>query len=256
MHPEAKVDSSARIGPFCVIEEGAYIGPGCLIDSHVVIKKGTSLGASVSIGSFSVIGGLPQDLNFNQDSVSTVIIGDATVIREGVTIHRSKYAGAKTVIANNCYLMAQCHVGHDCEVGPYAIITNNVLLAGHVQVGAYANIGGGACVHQFVRIGSYSMLGGFSAVVKDIPPYCLSARRNELIGLNLVGLRRHGFSPVVIQDIKNAYQLMFSGEGTYVQKATDCIQKQLFKTPEGANFFQFFLESKRGCLNPSSKIRS
>ncbi len=251
IHPEAKLDPSVEIGPFCYIEKGTILGAGCKLGSHVIIREGVRLEPNVSVDSFSILGGLPQDLEFQKDIKSFVSIGTGTCIREGVTIHRSKYKGETTYVGKKCYLMAHSHVGHDCVVKDKVILANNVLLAGHVEVADNVTIGGNTSIHQFLRIGEGAMVGGFSGFTKDVPPFCLVAERNRLAGLNLVGLKRFGVTSQTLQELKRAYTLVFAKIGTsLMDKAQTLLASGQYKSPEVQTFLAFFQPSKKGILTP------
>lgn len=251
IHPEARLDPSVEIGPFCYIEKGVVLGPGCKLASHVIIREGTHLEGDVSVDSFSVLGGLPQDLGFQKGLHSCVFIGAGTLIREGVTIHRSKYEGETTYVGKKCYLMAQSHIGHDCVVQDQVTLANNVLLAGHVVVANNVTIGGNTSIHQFLRIGEGAMVGGFSGFTKDVPPFCLVAERNRLAGLNLVGLKRLSITAQALKELKQAYTLVFAKTGTsLMDKAQTLLASGHYKSPEAKAFLAFFQPSKKGILTP------
>ena len=221
IHPSAVVSGSARIGegvkigPYCVVDEHVEIGDGCELISHVVVTGHTRIGARNRIFPFASIGHAPQDLKYHGEP-SKVVIGDDNTIRESVTINPGTEGGGMlTQIGNNNLLMAYCHVAHDCLLGNDIVMANNATLAGHVEVHDGAIIGGMSAIHQFLRIGKYSMIGGMSGVVKDIPPYCLAAGgyRPGLAGLNLVGLRRRGFSKDRIATLKEVYRILLQSSG-------------------------------------------
>ncbi len=182
-----------QIHPTALIQEGARLGACCVIHAHAVISGHCELGEGVVVHPFAVIGGDPQDVSFDANTQSGVRIGARTVIREHVTINRATKNGTSTEIGSDCFLMASCHVAHDCRVGDRVVITNAVLLAGHVLVGDRAFLGGGAVIHQFCRIGESAMIGGGARISRDVAPYTLATERNAMIGLNFVGLRRRGF---------------------------------------------------------------
>lgn len=226
IHPTAVVSDKAsigenvKIGPFCVVDEHVSIGDGCELISHVVISGHTTIGASNRIFPFATVGHEPQDLKFHGEP-SEVVIGDNNTIRESVTINPGTEGGGMlTRIGNGNLLMAYAHVAHDCMVGNEVIMANNATLAGHVIVDDGAIIGGMSAIHQFLRIGRYSMIGGMSGIVKDIPPYCLTAGgyRPSLAGLNLVGLRRRGFSNECIKVLKDIYRILLQGSGKIVDR--------------------------------------
>lgn len=224
IHPTAVVSDKAsigenvKVGPFCVVGEDVSIGDGCELISHVVVSGHTTIGSNNRIFPFATVGHEPQDLKFHGES-SELVIGDNNTIRESVTINPGTEGGGMlTRIGNNNLLMAYAHVAHDCIVGNEVVMANNATLAGHVIVDDGAIIGGMSAIHQFLRIGRYSMIGGMSGIVKDIPPYCLTAGgyRPGLAGLNLVGLRRRGFSNERIKVLKDIYRILLQGRGRIV----------------------------------------
>jgi len=221
IHPSATVSDKAsigegvNIGPYCVVDEHVTLGDGCELISHVVVSGHTTIGSNNRIFPFACIGHEPQDLKFHGE-LSEVVIGDNNTIRESVTINPGTEGGGMlTRIGSRNLLMAYAHVAHDCLVGDEVIMANNATLAGHVEVDDGAIIGGMSAIHQFLRIGRYSMIGGMSGIVKDIPPYCLTAGgyRPGLAGLNLVGLRRRGFSNERIKMLKEIYRTLLQGSG-------------------------------------------
>lgn len=216
VEPGAIVSESVLVGPFSIIESGAQIEDGSSIDSHCVVRRGSKIGKYCKIDSFSVIGGDPQFLGFIQSTNSGVIIGDNTVLREGVTVHRSCYKEKNTIVGEKCLLMANSHVAHDCQIGDSVVLANAVLLAGHVFVGDKTFIGGGAAVHQFARIGAGVMVGGLTVITKDVAPYCMVTGRNAINGLNLIGLKRSGIDRSTIKQLKEAFRYVFSSTNTKV----------------------------------------
>lgn len=211
----AEIGENVEIGPNCVIDEHVKLGDGCKLLSHVVLTGHTTIGKNNRIFPFASIGHEPQDLKFHGEP-SEVVIGDDNTIRESVTINPGTEGGGMlTRIGNGNLLMAYAHVAHDCIVGNDVVMANNATLAGHVTVEDGAIIGGMSAIHQFLRIGKYSMIGGMSGIVKDIPPFCLTAGgyRPGLAGLNLVGLKRRGFSNEEIRTLKELYRLLLQGSG-------------------------------------------
>jgi UDP-N-acetylglucosamine acyltransferase len=218
IHPTAVIDPGARIGAgaqiaaYAVIEDEVTIGDGCRIGAHAVIKRHTRMGARNQVGEHAVIGGDPQDLKFNADTKSGVDIGDDNVLREGVTIHRGSRPDSHTRVGNNCFLMAYSHVAHDCSVGNHVILANSVNLAGEVTVFDRAFVSGAVNVHQFCRIGRNAMVGGCSKITQDVLPFCITdGNPGRARGLNLVGLRRSGFTAADIKALKEAYRLLYEG---------------------------------------------
>lgn len=257
IHEATRIPPDVIIGAYSVIEDGVEIGPGTIIREHAVIRSGTVIGARCHIDSHAVLGGLPQDLSFNPKTPTGVRIGDGVTIREGVTVNRATEAGTFTEIGDSAMLMANSHVGHDCRVGAHVILANGVLIGGRVEIGEHAFLGGGAGVHQFCRIGRTSMISGLSRISQDIPPYCMMAERNEIIGLNLVGLRRRGLERETIREIKKLYQLVFAVEGRPAVFARGALADGTAKTPEGRDFLEFMAaESKKGVARPRKGSRA
>ena len=234
------------IHPTAIIEDGAHLGADCEVQAHAVIKRGAVLGDRVTVHPFAVIGGDPQDLKFDRATPSGVRIGAGTTLREYVTVNRSTRAGGFTEIGENCFLMAASHVGHDCVVGRQAVLANAVLLAGHVHVGDHAFFGGNSCFHQFLRVGESVMVSGGSRFSLDLPPFVLAAERNDVIGLNLVGLRRRGFSREAIRELKDAFRAVYGTPGNIRDVAAAALAGGAFATTEARRFLEFFTGGKRG----------
>ncbi|HEY4302798.1 MAG TPA: acyl-ACP--UDP-N-acetylglucosamine O-acyltransferase [Candidatus Didemnitutus sp.] len=234
------------IHPTALVEEGVEVGTGCIIHAYAIIKRHTILGPGVVVHPFAVIGGDPQDLRFDPATKSGVRIGARTVVRESVTISRATRAGAWTEIGEDCFLMASAHVAHDCVVGNRVILANAVLLAGHVTIGDHAFFGGVALVHQFVRIGESTMISGVTRALQDVPPYTIAAERNEVIGLNLVGLRRRGFGRETIGELKEAFRHVYFTAGNIRTIARGALDSGRFKSDEARRFLEFFAGGKRG----------
>jgi UDP-N-acetylglucosamine acyltransferase len=255
VHSTAIVDSSAQIGAGATIGAGALIeadveiGRDCQIEAYAIVRKHARLGDAVKVDSFAVIGGNPQALGFDPSMVSHVEIGDRTIIREAVTVNRASAAGAKTVIGEDCFLMANSHVAHDCVLEDGVILANNAMIAGHVSIGEKTSVGGGAGIHQFCRIGAHCMIAGNATITADVPPYIMAAERNEVHGLNLVGLRRGQFEPCEIKDLKRCYRAVFFGGGNLKKKAEAAAREHEFGTTDpGAHFLKFFETGKRGFI--------
>jgi UDP-N-acetylglucosamine acyltransferase len=220
IHPSAIVEDGARlgagveIGPFCHIGAQAKLGDGVRLISHVSLAGDTSVGARTVIYPFASIGHPPQDLKYRGESVR-LSIGDDCLIREGVTMNPGTAAGgSETIVGPRSVFLANGHVGHDCRIGEGVVLSNNVMLAGHVQVGDFANLGGGAAVHQFTRIGAHAFIGGLAGVENDVIPFGIAlGNRAGLAGLNVVGLKRRGFSHEAIHELRRAYKMLFNGGG-------------------------------------------
>jgi UDP-N-acetylglucosamine acyltransferase len=247
VHRNARIAEGVEIGPFSVIGEHVTIGQDTWIGPHVVITGWTTIGKNCKIYQFSSIGEVPQALKFKGEE-SHVIIGDNNVIREFVTINRAtSHGGGKTVLGDGNFLMAYAHVAHDCLIGNEVIMSNAATLAGHIEIEDGAIIGGLAAVHQFVRIGAYCFISGLSGVPQDIPPYILVAGgRCKPYGLNMVGLKRHGFSRETIKGLKKAYKIIFRS-GLILEKAIKAIEEdEIESIPEVLHLVQFIKGSKRG----------
>jgi UDP-N-acetylglucosamine acyltransferase len=234
------------IHPTAIIEEGVQLGAGCVIHAYAIVKKYSVLGEGVVVHSFAVIGGDPQYLKFDPATVSAVKIGAGTVVRESVTINRSIHAGQATTVGARCFLMTGAHVGHDTVVADDVVLANNVLLAGHVSIGRHCFMGGGSVVHQFVRVGEGAMISGASRVALDIPPFVMAAERNEIIGLNLIGLKRRGVNRAAVAEIKEAFRLVYFTPGNIRTVAATALAGGVFQTAEARQFLAFFSEGKRG----------
>jgi UDP-N-acetylglucosamine acyltransferase len=238
------------IHPTAIIEQGAQLGADCEIHAHAIITKHAILGDRVVVHPFAVIGGDPQYLKFERTTESFVRVGNGTVLREYVTINRAIHTGQATTVGENCFLMASAHLGHDCAVGDQVVLANNVMLAGHVSVGNFAFIGGGAAAHQFTRIGEGVMLGGLARITRDLAPYTIVAERDEVSGLNLVGLKRRGVSREAIRELKAAFQAVYSENGNIRDLATRALASGGFTTTEARRFLEFFTTGKRGFARP------
>lgn len=214
IHPTAIVDSSAKIdptatiGPHVVIDGPVEIGARTTVQASAVILGRARIGADCRIHSHSVVGDVPQDRAYQNDD-SLCLIGDRCTIREGVTIHRGTGDGTATVIGNDCFLMTNSHVGHNCTLADHVTMVSGSLLGGHVQVGEKAVISGNTAVHQFVRVGMLTMLAGVTAVTQDIPPFAMTDHLGRVAGINVVGLRRSGYGSAERAEIKHAFRLLY-----------------------------------------------
>ena len=228
VHPSAIVEAGARladgviVGPFCHVGADASLGEGVTLLSHVVVTGRTTIGPRAKIFPFASIGHQPQDLKYHGEA-STLSIGSDCLIREGVTMNPgTEGGGLATVVGDRCAFLANSHVAHDCKVGDNVVLSNNVMLAGHTTIGDFVILGGGSAVHQFVRIGGHAFIGGLAGVENDIIPYGMAlGNRAYLAGLNLVGLKRRGFSREAIHDLRRAYRLLFAAEGTLKDRVED-----------------------------------
>ena len=247
VHPAAKIASNVVIDPFVTIDQDVEIGEGTRIGSNVTILEGARIGKNCTICSGAVISGIPQDLKFRGEK-TYAIIGDNTTIRECVTVNRGTASKGKTVIGNNCLIMAYCHVAHDCVIGDNVIMSNSVQVAGEVVIDNYAVIGGGALIHQFSRIGAHVMLQGGALVNKDIPPYVKAGRCPiSYAGINSIGLRRRGFSNEQIRDIQEVFRYIYLSAMNN-SDAIERIEAELPATKERDEIIMFVRNSKRGII--------
>ena len=254
IHPTAIVDPGARIGanteigPFSVIGAQAVIGERTVIQSHVVIEGDVVIGASNFIGHGAIIGAPPQDLSFLPERKTKIEIGNENVIREYCTIHRGRAEGSSTKIGDNNFLMVGVHVGHNCEINDNVIIANNCLLAGHVLVDDQAFLGGGSTFHQNMHVGRLVMVQGSSAFGKDLPPFTIAAERNSIFGVNVVGLKRAGFSAKDREEIKDAFKLLYAS-GLNISQALEKAATINFGAP-AREFFEFVAKAKKRGICP------
>ncbi len=245
--PKAEIEDDVEIGPFSVIEGGVYISSGTKVGPYVNIREGTRIGKNCIIEAHCVIGAPPQHFAYRGER-SFVEIGNNVVLREGVTIHKATGEGEKTIIGDNCYLMVGCHVAHNCKIGKGVVMANLVGLSGYVEVEDGAVFGGMAGLHQFVRVGERAMIGGLSKVVKDVPPYLLvDGHPARIHGVNMVGLKRAGFSLEEREEIKRIYKFIYLSEG-YWKEALEKLPVEFSNSKFAEKIREFFLRSKRGVM--------
>jgi UDP-N-acetylglucosamine acyltransferase len=252
INPTAVIGNNVTIDPFAVVEGEVTIGDDCHIMSHAIIMEGTVIGKKCKIFPSAVIGAIPQDLKFAGEKTN-VVIGDNNTIRECVTINRGTVDRLKTVVGNNCLLMAYVHLAHDCLVGNNVILANTVQLAGHVTVGDYAIIGGMAAAIQFATIGAHTYIAGNTEIRKDVPPYIKAGRAPlSYVGLNSVGLQRRGFSTEKINEILDIYRHIYL-RGLNTTQAIEVIEKEFSASVEKSEIVDFITSSKRGIVKGSAK---
>ena len=243
--PSAELGKDVDIGPFTTIEADVNIGDGTVIGPNVSIMPNTLIGPHCNIHAGAVLGGVPQDVDFEGER-SFVTIGANCQIREGVTINRGTQPDSVTEIGDDCFLMALSHFGHNVKLGNKVIVANGALLAGYVEVGDQVFISGNCVLHQFVTVGRLAMLGGGCGVSKDVPPFCLvkPLEGNTIAGLNSIGLRRSTLSAKDRQEIKEAFKLLFLS-GLNVSHALEKI-KSAYPSGPASEFSTFIDESERG----------
>ncbi|MBN1472095.1 MAG: acyl-ACP--UDP-N-acetylglucosamine O-acyltransferase [Syntrophaceae bacterium] len=243
---DAQLEEGVEVGPYAIIGADVKIGKNTVIGPHTVIDNFTHIGEKCHIFQFCSIGAPPQDLKFGGEK-TRVIIGNFNTIREFVTIHRSTTADiGMTIMGDHNLIMAYAHVAHNCKLGSHIVMANAATLAGHVLVEDYAIISGLTGVHQFCRVGAHCMIGGCSAAVKDVPPYTIAQGNHaKLFGLNLIGLKRRGFSDKTIKAISEAYRIIFRSK----LRLKDAIKKaepKVEDVPEAKHFVKFIKEAERG----------
>ncbi|MHB8281489.1 MAG: acyl-ACP--UDP-N-acetylglucosamine O-acyltransferase [bacterium] len=240
------LDNSTDVGPYCVIKDYVKIGKNNKIASHVVIEGNTEIGDNNKIFQFASIGSVPQDLKYKGEN-TRLIIGSNNIIREYATFNPGTITGnSVTVIGDFNLFMMSTHVAHDCVIGNYAILANHATLAGHVEINDFAILGGLCAIHQFTKIGESALISGGTMVVQDIPPYLIaSGDRARIYGINKIGLERRGFSKEEIDDVKNAYKIVYRSKLT-IKNAISKIKSEINTNPIVEKFIEFILNSKRG----------
>lgn len=247
IHPNAVIEDNVIIDPFSYIEDNVEIKTGTHIMAHACIMHGARIGKNCTIFPNAVVAGIPQDLKFdNEESLAT--IGDNTVVRECVTVNRGTKSRGHTMIGNNCLLMAYSHVAHDCVINDHVIVGNTVQLAGEVEIDDYAILSGGTLVHQFTKIGKHAMIQGGTRLGKDIPPFSMAGREPvSYVGINIVGLRRRGFTSEQINNIQEVYRYLYLS-GYNISQALERIESELSESPERTDILNFVRASTRGVV--------
>lgn len=250
IHPSAVVDPTAElgvgveIGPFALVEAGARLGDRCKLLARATVKSGVTMGEENVLYEGAVIGGLPQHAT-PPGPPGKVVLGDRNLFRENTTIHRAMYEEGVTRLGNDCMMMVGSHVAHDCELGDRVVLTNNVMLAGHVTVGERAFLGGGCAVHQHCRIGRIAMIGGMARVTQDVPPFVtIDGDTGLVVGLNRVGLRRSGMSRQQIAETKEAYRLIYRSGASFEERLG--LLAETFTEGPAAEFEPFLRDTSRG----------
>jgi UDP-N-acetylglucosamine acyltransferase len=251
VHPKAKLDPTVQVGPYAVIDAGVELGAHCVVGPHVYLTGLTTIGGRNRFHAGCVIGDAPQDLKY-QDEPTRLLIGNDNVFREHVTVHRSNKPTGDTVIGSHNFLMANCHVAHNCLVGDHVILANGALLAGHVTVQGRAFISGNCVVHQFARVGTLAIMQGGSAISQDLPPFTIARGENEICGLNVVGLRRAGFTADERLDLKRLYHALFRS-GKNLREAAAAARHD-FSSPATKVLLDFVTGSKRGVCADTRRV--
>ena len=260
IHATAIIEQGARLGedvlmgPYCSVGGMVELGDGVKLHSHVVVAGKTTIGPNTHVFPFASIGHPPQDLKYKGEE-SELVIGANNIIREHATMNPGTAGGGMiTRIGNNCLFMVGAHVAHDCDIANHVILANNATLAGHVEVDDFAILGGLSAVHQFCRIGRHAMIGGMSGVENDVIPYgSVTGNRARLDGLNIVGLRRRGFSRSEVAAMRKAYRLLFAHEGTMAERLEDVAE--MYKDNNAVMDIVGFIrsDSSRAICQPKSE---
>lgn len=247
VHPDARLGKDVVVEPFAYVAGNVVIGNETWIGPNATILDGARLGRNCRIFPSAVVSGIPQDMKFRGEE-TTAELGDRTTVRECATVNRGTAAAGKTVVGNDCLLMAYSHIGHDCFIGNNCIVGNSTGLAGEVKVDDYAIISPGTLVHQFSRIGAHVIIGGGSKVRIDVPPF-VKADRDPLsfMGLNTVGLTRRGFSKERIDEIHNIYRIIYLNKMNFTQ-AIEHLEKEFSPSPDRDYIIEFIRKSERGVI--------
>ena len=243
---KAEIGEDVFIGPYCIIGDGVSLGRGTKLISHVVIEGDAEIGEDSVIHQFATIGLPPQDFKYKGEKTA-VKIGKNNIIREYASIHRASISGSGvTTVGDSNFIMAYVHIAHDCVIGTSNILANASTLAGHVMVEDFVFIGGLVAIHQNNRVGSYAMVGGCTGITQDIPPYTMASdHRAKLYGLNVIGLKRRGFSDETINTLKKAYKILFRDKAP-MSEALERIRTTLPQIPEILHLVEFIEANKRG----------
>lgn len=252
IHPRAHVDPTVEVGPYAVIEEGVVLGPNNLVMAHAHLSGQTTIGAGNVFHPGSVVGNVPQDLKY-RGAPSRTRIGDRNSFREHVTVNRATDESEDTVLGSNNLFMTGCHIAHNCQVGNGCIIANGTALGGHVHIHDRAVISANCLIHQFIRVGTFAMMQGGAAISKDLPPYTVARGDNTICGLNVVGLRRGGFTAEQRLEVKTLYRLLFRS-GLSIREAIE--QARSSNNSDVARaLLDFVADSKRGICKDIAQSR-
>jgi UDP-N-acetylglucosamine acyltransferase len=252
IHPQARLGASVQVGPYAVIEAGVELGADCVVGPHVYLTGTVQAGKGNHFHAGCVIGDLPQDLKY-KGAPTRVTIGDLNVFREHVTINRATTAGDATEVGSHNFLMAGAHIAHNCVVGSHVIMANGATLGGHVTVQDRAFLSGFCLVHQFCRVGTLAIMQGGSAISQDLPPFTVARGDNGICGLNVVGLRRAGYSAAERLELKQVYHALFRGGKKFSEAVSAARAK--FSTPGAKVMLEFVAAARRGVCADVGKAR-
>ncbi|MEI7901261.1 MAG: acyl-ACP--UDP-N-acetylglucosamine O-acyltransferase [bacterium] len=245
---KAQLDTDVEVGPYAIIGPDVKIGAGTVVQAHAYVSGHTTIGKKCDLFPFACVGMKTQDLKYQAGDVTYVEVGDNTVLREFSTVHLGTKPGEVTKVGNRCLIMAYCHIAHGCVVGNDVIMANVATLAGEVTLEDFAILGGMVGVHQYCRIGQHAMIGGAAKIRQDCPPYMVTENVGaevRVLGLNIVGLQRRGFSAEVCAALKEAYKLVYR-EGLNRTQAMERVKYEVANLPEVKTLVDFYANSKRG----------
>jgi UDP-N-acetylglucosamine acyltransferase len=247
--PKAQLDPSVRVGPYCIVGDHVTLGAGCVLHSHVVIQGTATIGINNEFFPFAAIGGKAQDLKYKGEP-TYLEIGNHNVFRESCTINRGTFAELPTRIGSNNLFLAYVHIAHDCQVGSHTIFSNNATLAGHCLVEDHVIISGLTAAHQFCRIGAHAMVSGCSRITQDVAPFTIAeGNPASTRGLNLVGLKRRGFTEEQLRALRSAYKALFMRKTTTLDEALSELEElPAGQDPNVARLIEFIRSSQRGVL--------
>jgi UDP-N-acetylglucosamine acyltransferase len=253
LSPETELAENVEIGPYVVLEGRVRLGPGCVIKPYVHLCGPVTMGTGNVVYAGAVLGERPQHLKYN-DEPTWLEIGDHNVFREHVTVHRGTNHSWATRIGSNNYFMAHCHIAHDCQIGNQCIFANGALLAGHCVIEDNVYLSGNCAIHQFARVGRLALLSGCSISTKDIPPFVMQQGINCMVGVNVVGMRRAGMTPLQIDAVRKAFPLLFL-QGQTITAAIEQVEKELGHIDVVAEMIAFLRQSKRGVTTMRERQR-
>ncbi len=253
--PDAELADDVEVGAYAIIEGGAKIGAGTVVEPMARVRGGARIGCGCRICSFTTIAGEPQDLHFDASVQSFVEIGDGCVVREGATIHRATLPNSSTKVGRNALIMANSHIAHDCAVGDNFIIGCFSAVAGFASIADFVFVSGGVMVHQKTRIGEGVIISGCSAVSLDVPPFVNAFGRNDMSGINIIGMKRRAIPAESISDVRSLYAAVYADDSVR-KNALSAIGANLAKTPEGKRFLEFFTAEGRHYLHPRHSART
>ena len=238
VHDGAKLGPGVEIGPYCIVGPAVTLGAGVRLLSHVVVEGVTEIGEQCEVHPFANLGGPPQHLA-HRGEPTRLVVGARNVIREHMTMHTGTAGGrGVTTVGSDCLFMVGSHIAHDCIIGDHVVLANNAAIGGHVQIGDHVFMGGLSAAHQHTRIGRHAFVGGLAPVTKDVIPYALVGNDAHLVGMNLVGLKRRGFSRETISDLRTAYRLLFAEEGAFSERVED-VARVFGQSPEVSEVIAF-----------------